>query len=92
MPPFAGPTLCCPTPDLPYTRSHINALPYASDLPYAALHKTCPTPVTYPTLVTYPMPTTYLTPKDLLNSEFLVCLQVISGHGPLCTFAEPSGA
>jgi len=30
--------------------------------------------------------------NDLPNSEFLVCLWVISGCNPLCNFTEPSGA
>ena len=61
-------------------------LPYMGDLPYAALCRTCLTPVTYPNANNLP------NPKDLLNSEFLVCLQIISGCDPLHTFAELSGA
>jgi len=43
------PTLCHPTPDLPYT----------------TLHQTCPTPVTYPMPTTYLTPKTYSTPSSL---------------------------
>jgi len=58
-------------------------------LPYVGPTLWCPTP-----LYVGDLPYTNNLPnsKYILNSEFLVCLQVISSCDPLCTFAEPSGA
>jgi len=58
--PYVGPTLHHPTLDLPYVRPTLHWTYPTSDLPYSALHQTCPT------LVTYPMPPyTYSTPSSL---------------------------
>ena len=84
MSPYVGPTLhqTYPTSDLPYTNLHWT---YPT-LPYVRPTLQCPTPD-----LSYAGDLPYAN-LHLLNSKFLVCLQVISGCNPLCTFAEPSGA
>ena len=96
MLPYVGPTLHQPTLDLPYVALH-RTYPTptyvgptlhhpTSNLPYVGPTLWCPTPdLSYASDLPYAN-------LHLLNSKFLVRLRVISGHDPLCTFAEPSGA